>query len=230
MENSSNEKLKSLHEKFMKHLEHQSKFWDSFIFAQNNGFYQGFGEIQIDGCRSTEKRLRDYDLTNYLSKSKTGLDIGCNVGFFSLAVSRFLEKIVGIEINPYLIDIANDAQEYLKISNSQFYNTSFETFETSEKFDIIFSLANDETIDGNTKFTFSEYVQKIVSLLTSDGILVFESQAADAYDKNKFQPKFEFLKKHFEILENRIISSEYPINVPNRIFLILKNKIKRIPL
>ena len=68
-------------------------------------------------------------------------------------------------------------------------------------------------------------LKKIFNLLLKNGILIFESQAADAYDKNKFKPKLEFLLKKFDVLEERIVTSEYPINVPNRIFMILKKKI-----
>ena len=93
-----------------------------------------------------------------------------------------------------------------------------------EKYDVVFSLANDETIDGNTKFTFTEYIEKITNILNDNGILIFESQAADAYDKSKFKPKIELLNEKFNIIEDRIVLSEYPVNVPERIFLILEKK------
>ena len=35
----------------------------------------------------------------------------------------------------------------------------------NKKYDIIFSLANDNTIDGRTEFSFIEYVTKIQNLL-----------------------------------------------------------------
>ena len=79
-------------------------------------------------------------------------------------------------------------------------------------------------IDGNTKFTFAEYIKKITELLTEKGYLIFESQATDAYEEDRFKPKMELLKKHFEIKEDRIVISEYPINVPKRIFLVLRKK------
>lgn len=220
----SDYKLKQLHDKLYLHLENQSKNWKSFIYAQDKGFYQGFDEIKIVGWRNTEKRFDSYKIEKYFSKNKCVLDIGCNTGFFSLYVSKFVQNIIGVEINPYLIDIANDTKDYLQISSAIFYKSSFEDFVSNEKFDIIFSLANDETIDGNTKFTFKEYVEKITKMMANKGLLIFESQAADAYDKSKFEPKFEFLKEKFNVIENRIILSEYPVNVPERIFLILEKK------
>ena len=93
-----------------------------------------------------------------------------------------------------------------------------------KKYDFVFSLANDETVDGLTKFTFTEYIQKIADLSNERGILAFESQAKDTYYLKKFESKLEILKKNFDVLEQRIVKSEYPVNVPNRYFLILQRK------
>ena len=221
----SENELESLLKKLNKHLENQDKNWTSFIFSKNKKFYQSFMELNIDGERSTENRIKQYKLNSYFSNEKNALDIGCNSGFFSLMISDDLKNIDGVEINPFLIDMGNEVKQFIKNTNCSFFVTSFEKYSIDKKYDLIFSLANDETIDGNTKFTFEEYIEKIFNLLLKNGILIFESQAADAYDKNKFKPKLEFLLKKFDVLEERIVTSEYPINVPNRIFMILKKKI-----
>lgn len=214
--------LEELHKKLYQHIDDQKKNWKHFIYAQEKGFYQGFDEIKIDGWRPTEKRFEMYDIKIFLSKEKSVLDIGTNCGFFALYTSRFVNSIDGVEINPYLVAIGNDTKKYLQIKNTNFHVSSFEDFETTKKFDVIFSFANDSTIDRNTKFNFIEYVEKILKLLNDHGILIFESQAADNMPKSKFDPKFDFLKKHFNVLENKIVFSEYPVNVPERIFLILE--------
>ena len=216
--------LNELHKKLEGHLNQQSENWDSFIYAQEKGFYQGFDAIQIDGCRSTEKRFEEYNIQKYLSKNKSALDIGSNCGFFSLYVSKFLESITGIEINPYLTSIASDTQEFLEIDNANFVSSKFEKFSTDKKFDIIFSFANDSTIDSNTDFNFEEYITKIIHLLSDNGLLIFESQAIDIMIPQKFEPKMKIIKEFFNILENRNVKSEYPLNVPERLFLILKKK------
>jgi len=216
--------LNELHKKLEGHINQQSKNWDSFIYAQEKGFYQGFDAIQIDGCRSTEKRFEQYNIQKYLSENKSALDIGSNCGFFSLYVSKFLESITGIEINPYLTSIASDTQEFLEIDNANFVSSKFEKFSTDKKFDIIFSFANDSTIDSNTDFNFEEYITKIIHLLSDNGLLIFESQAIDIMIPQKFEPKMEIIKQFFTILENRNVKSEYPLNVPERLFLILKKK------
>ncbi len=214
--------LKDLHSKLEVHLKDQSKNYGSFIYAQKNGYYQGFEQIKLDGCRPTEKRFERYQIESYLSNQKSVLDIGSNCGFFTIHISNYVSHIDGVELNPYLVKIGNDVSEFLEKQNVRFYTSSFEEFDTSKKYDIIFSLANDETIDGNTKFTFEEYIEKIIKLMKNDGYLMFETVSTDTYEPRIFLPKLEFLKKHFEIIEDKLVKSEYPINVPERRFLILK--------
>ena len=217
-----NDKLNLLHKKLFECINAQEKNWNSFIYAQAKKFYQGFDEIRVDGCRSTEIRFNEYNIRQYLSKEKNVLDIGSNCGFFTLYTSRFLNTIEGVEINPYLVRISNYTKEYLDIENSEFHNLSFESFESEKKYDIVFSFANDETIDGNTKFNFCEYVMKISSLLKNGGMLIFESQAIDIIIPKKFEPKLKILNGNFTIIEDRMVKSEYPINVPERRFLIFR--------
>jgi len=214
--------LEQLHSRLHQHLKEQNEKWEHFVYSKKDGFYQGLEEIKIEGSRSSEKRFAEYDIEKYLSKEKKALDIGSNCGFFSIFVSRFVDDISGVEINPYLIKIANDTKDFLGLENTKFINSSFEDFQTDEKFDIIFSLANDSTIDGNTKFNFEEYIEKINNLLNKDGLVIFESQAIDSMITQKFEEKFRILERRFEILEKRKISSEYPVNIPERDFVILK--------
>lgn len=49
------------------------------------------------------------------------LDIGCNCGFFTIVVSRYVKYIEGLDINPYLINIADD----VKISSLGKFDSNF---------------------------------------------------------------------------------------------------------
>lgn len=215
-------KLDSLHKKLQNHIYDQKKNWSSFVYSQTKGFYQGFDEIKLDGCRPTEKRFARYKIEKYLSKNQNALDIGCNCGFLTIFISRYVNHIDGVELNPYLISIGKDTQDFLKINNVDFYALSFENFETSLKYDVIFSMANDNTIDGNTKFTINEYIEKIRNLLKDYGLLMWETISPDTFDPKLFEPKLKLLKKYFTVLEERMVKSEYPINVPQRRFLVLR--------
>ena len=214
--------IEELHSKLISHIEEQKKHWNSFIYAKKDLFYQGFDKINLKGCRSTEKRFEQYSIESYLNKTQNALDIGCNCGFFTLLISKYVNCITGVEINPYLINIAKDTQDFLKITNTEFHVSSFENFITEKKFDVVFSLANDETVDGNTKFTFNEYIKKIMNISNPKSLLIFETMSQDTYFPERFEPKLSFLKENFEILEDRIIESEYPVNVPKRRFFIFR--------
>ncbi len=216
--------LEELHLKLKAHLKNQNEKWEHFIYSKQDGFYQGLDKINIKGSRSTEKRFNEYNIGSLFSKNKNVLDIGSNCGFVSLYTSEFVKSVTGVEINPFLVKISNDTKEFLNIQNVKFVCSTFEEYNTEEKFDIVYSFANDSTIDDNTTFNFEEYVQKILFLLSSDGLLIFESQALDVLVPNKFQSKLEILEKYFIISEKRKVSSEYPTNVPERIFLVLEKK------
>jgi len=216
--------LGKLHGKLQKVLEDQEKYYNSFIYSKKNGFYQGFDRIGIKGCRLSEKRIERYDIGEFLSKDMKALDIGCNCGFLTLLISDFVLRIDGVEINPFLIQIARDTKDFLKNHNTSFFPTSFEKFRPAGKYDVIFSLANDETVDGNTKFTFTEYILKIRNLLNREGLLIFESQALRE-DMNEFpEEKFIHLKKYFEVLVSKKVPTDYPYNVKERTFFVLKKK------
>ena len=216
--------LEELHLKLKAHLKNQNEKWEHFIYSKQDGFYQGLDKINIKGSRSTEKRFNEYNIGSLFSKNKNVLDIGSNCGFVSLYTSEFVKSVTGVEINPFLVKISNDTKEFLNIQNVKFVCSTFEEYKTGEKFDIVYSFANDSTIDDNTTFNFEEYVQKISFLLSSGGLLIFESQALDVLVPNAFQLKLEILEKYFIISEKRKVSSEYPTNVPERIFLVLEKK------
>ena len=52
-----NNKLSLLRKKLFEYTNVQEKNWDSFIYVRKRKFYQGFDEISVDGCRSTERRF-----------------------------------------------------------------------------------------------------------------------------------------------------------------------------
>ena len=215
--------LEQLHSRLQGHLQEQNEKWEHFVYSKQDGFYQGLEEIDIKGSRSSEKRFQEYNITEFLSKEKKALDIGSNCGFFSIFISKYVKHISGVEINPYLTKIANETKDFLEIENIHFINSSFEEFKTDKKFDIIFSLANDSTIDDNTKFNFEEYIEKINNLLNKDGLVIFESQAIDSMISERFEEKFRFLEQKFNIIEKRKLQSEYPVNDPERDFLVFRN-------
>lgn len=161
-------------------------------------FYQSFAAAHISGFRNTEERIHYLDL-NTLVEKKTVLDIGCNTGFLLLSLANSYEYGFGFDINPYIVEIANKTKLYLKINNTEFVKSSFESLESQPMYDVVLSFANHSTFDKNTKQDVNSYFQKIASTLNKGGILVFESHPPDFEDQTKLDNVINIIKTFFSI-------------------------------
>lgn len=213
---------KELLKKIKFHLEQQKKGWKHLIYGLG-GLYQSFDELKIKGKRNTENRIKEYELKKYIKNYYNILDIGCNCGFIDLKLAKYVNSIDGVEINPFLVAIGNEVKTYLKIKNVNFHPIGFEEYETDKKYEAIFSFAADEVADDLSKLSFTYYIKKILSLMTMDGYLLFESQASDILE-GTWKPKYDFLKKNFKIIKEKKVFSDYPISARERAFLILQKK------
>ena len=114
---SSDLQLKNLHFKIRQHLIEQNKNYNKPSYPR----YQGYDRIKWSGLRKTEKRAENYSLKKYLKRDFQVLDIGCNTGFISLETAGFVRSVDGLDINPYLIKIAQDVAKFLGITNTCFF-------------------------------------------------------------------------------------------------------------
>jgi cyclopropane fatty-acyl-phospholipid synthase-like methyltransferase len=216
------DKKEELKQRIKKHLENQEKNWEYLIYGKGM-LYQSFNKLGINGQRNTEKRMEEYELKRYLKKTDNVLDIGCNCGFICLQISDYVASCDGIEINPYLVKIAEEVKEYLNNINTNFHTTDFKDYNSTKKYNAIFSFAADEVADDLSRLSFEEYLKKILSLIEKGGYLFFEFQALDMVDGN-WKKKYDLLQLNFNIIKEKKIYSSYPSNVKERIFLILKEK------
>ena len=193
-------KLEELHSKLKAHLKDQNEKWEHFIYSKQDGFYQGLDELNIKGTRSSEKRFKEYNLTKYLSKNKTALDIGSNCGFFSIFISKYVQHITGVEINPYLVAIANDTKQYLEIVNTTFNSSTLEDFKANDNepnFEVdSIELVTPELFsdDGVINSTNDEKIEK-------QDLKMFENTNLETDKEIKEQEMFEDtnLEEDFEI-------------------------------
>ena len=153
-------------------------------------FYQSLPQLNIIGQRPTEKRFKIYELENILNKDQEVLDIGCNVGFFDIFISKHIKHIDGIDINKKLIYIGNIVKNYLKINNISFYHCSFEDFKLDKKYNIIFLFA----IYHWTSYSFTEFLFKVKKLLKPNGYIIIESHNIHTIDK-KFDERISYMEK-----------------------------------
>lgn len=153
-------------------------------------FYQSLPQLSIIGQRSTEKRFKIYKLEKILNKDQEVLDIGCNVGFFDIFISKHIKHIDGIDINKKLIYIGNMVKNYLKINNISFFDCSFEDFKLDKKYDMVFLFA----IYHWTSYSFTEFLFKVKKLLKPNGYIIIESHNIHTIDKT-FDERISYIEK-----------------------------------
>lgn len=207
----SNPKLLELHNELNRLKKAQISKWNSFVYCDGY-FYQGYNRIGISGIKPTEKRIKNYDIHSYLSKNKTVLDIGSNAGFLSCYLAEFSKEVDGIELNPYLIEMSETTKRFLHINNVHFIEGNFITYILEKTYDIVFSLSNHFTIDGNLNIGFETYILKVYHLTNKNGILFFESHDINGDDKD-LDIKFQIASKYFKLIKYKMVKAFYPSDI-----------------
>jgi len=160
--------------------------------------YQSNLELHLSGFRSTEKRVMALNLTERLL-GKTVLDIGSNMGAILFNVRESIKSGLGVEINEFLVEQSELISNYLNSNEKlKFSNIPFEDLnEEQSTFDVILSLANHSTFDGNTKQSLDSYFNKIYGLLTEDGQLIFESHPPAIEPVDTLNNTINLIEKYF---------------------------------
>lgn len=192
--------------------------------------YQGMERLGISGIKPSEERLARYDIAEYLRAGDRVLDIGSNNGFLALAMAASVGHVDALEFNPYLVAIANLARDHLDVRNASFLPGDFVEFETSERYDAVWSLANHCTIDGNLSIDFEQYVAKVFSLLKPGGILFFESHnvfgpgAGGPGDDGDLDAKFDIAERYFQVLKHKMTPAYVPAFDIDKLFVVLRRR------
>jgi len=180
--------------------------------------YQGFEALGVKGKRPSAKRLEIYELCKYLRPEMNGLEIGCNVGFFTLALAPHLKRIDAFDIDANYIALASLAQVYSGITNASFFVQSLKGYVPAFKYDLVVSTA----VHGWSGISFSLYLDLLCQCMKPGGILLFESHEIDA--ESDWNDKRSELLDTFELLESGLIDdvdkSMYASEM--REFLVLK--------
>lgn len=193
-----------------RHLAAQNREWPKEKRYSRGYFYQGLEELGITGGKPTAFRFAQYEVDDLLPGA-TVLDIGSNAGFVACYCAKRSDKVTAVELNPFLHRIGLEAAEYLGLSNISFVQDDFATFETEEKYDVILSLSNHHTIDGNLNIDFERYIQKIVRMLKPGGRMLFESH--DVFgpgrgghgDDGDMEHKMSIMNRYFDIERHRMV-------------------------
>jgi SAM-dependent methyltransferase len=134
-------------------------------------FYQNYPPLKISGRRNTLCRFNVYRMKDRLGEDMEVLDIGGNIGFFSLYISKFVSAIDLIEQNKNLTDIGKKLADHEKITNVNIINLDFKKYSPEKRYDMIMSLAIHKWVG----LEFDEYLKRIHILLKKGGLLLMES-------------------------------------------------------
>lgn len=193
----SNSALENLH-KSLERVRNQSiKEYPHYDYGSGYN-YQSFEELNLSGYRSTEKRVSALNLNQRL-QGKRVLDIGSNMGSILFSVRDYIKSGLGVEINEFLVEQSDLISSYLNSNKKlKFICTPFENLSKNEySFDVILSLANHSTYDGNTKQSLDSYFSKIHELLADDGQLIFESHPPEIESYDNLKKTSDLIKKYF---------------------------------
>ncbi|MDT8303002.1 MAG: class I SAM-dependent methyltransferase [Sedimentisphaerales bacterium] len=138
--------------------------------------YQAYEALGISGKRPSALRFEIYGLQKYLWPEMRALEIGCNVGFFSLVVAPHVKTIEAFDIDNSYIEVANLTKNFLGVTNCHFINKSLNYFRAPMNYDLVISTA----VHGWSGMNFGEYVEMLEEMLNVGGILLFESHEVDA--------------------------------------------------
>lgn len=140
-------------------------------------FYQSHPKINVLSQRPTISRISNYDLMKYINKSMMLIDLGANVGFFSLYLSDFVKSSTLVEFNPYFNNITNKAIQYLDIKNCKVINANLNHFLDSHKesYDFVLALAIYQYLD----FTLEDFILKIDEITKPGGFILLEAHPED---------------------------------------------------
>lgn len=74
-----------------------------------------------------------------LIKDMSVLDIGCGTGAYSIAIGENVGKVLGIDLSPRMVALAEASAKKAGISNTTFICADFNDISLDEKFDLVFA-------------------------------------------------------------------------------------------
>ena len=183
-------------------------------------FYQGFERLNIPGVRPVERRLALYELPGHLNRSMRALDIGCNVGFFALALSEHVKSVEALDPNPDYIEVAERVKAFLRVSNCRFLVAHVEDYRPEEPVDFLASAA----IHRYLRLPFYTYVRTLSGWVRPGGLILFESH--DLVEETDWPEKKAWLLAHFDWLAGGVVDDvdDRMYESELREFLLLRNR------
>ena len=118
----------------------------------------------------------DYGIFEYINQDSTILDIGCNTGFISAYLSKYVKAIDAVEFDTNVFSIASRTMEYFSIKNVQLLNEDIKTFKSNKKYDLVMSYA----IHRWVGMELIDYIQLLLSFKDASGFIIIESHIEES--------------------------------------------------
>ena len=199
---SSNLELLKFHSVIDDLLQKANEHWGAYDYGQSY-FYQGYKELGLSGLRNTEARIEAMGLLDIVA-GKSIFEVGMNTGFLSMQLAASARHVTGVEINPFLVEIAQYTAEYLEYENFSFVTSSFEDIKVEQRYEVLLSFANHSTYDGQTSQDLDQYFAKCHGMLEHNGIMVFESHAR-GFEHPSVEHTFEIMSHRFKIGDKKLL-------------------------
>jgi SAM-dependent methyltransferase len=161
--------------------------------------YQGYESLGLLGKRPTEQRFAAYGLGQFLDANMSILEMGCNNGFLSLAMSERVHDVTAFDVDAAYVAIGQMVGTYLGRTNCAFRVSSAENFSDDRTYDGVVACA----VHGWVSISFQQFVAKILGLLKPGGLLLLESHELDCHPEWADQRRF--LLGHFDLLRSGLI-------------------------
>jgi SAM-dependent methyltransferase len=129
------------------------------------------------------------------------LEVGCNVGFFSLEISELVGHLDAFDADPCYRPVSELVQTFCQLRNCKFLTASVHDFSPPDlgQYDCIISTA----VHGWSKLRFDQYVSRITEWLRPGGLLLFESHELNA--ETQWPDKRGLLLRHFDLVDHGLI-------------------------
>lgn len=173
------------------------------LFSRNNKFYQSLPLLGFEGVRQTDTRIETYALQEIVAEKKV-LDIGCNVAFLDISISKWAKTIKGIEYSKSLVDVANEVVNYLQLQNIEVVQGDFLSCHLEEKYDVILLFA----VHGWLGCSPEKGTDMLINILGDSGIIVFESQNWDKGDLLYNEYSHFFKEKGLKLVREGMICDD----------------------
>ena len=148
-------------------------------------------------------------------KNMTVLDVGCHIGYYSVLISSFANKVIGIDVSEKEIKRANYFKKIVNSENIEFI--FYSVFDLDDKF------MEDNKIDAVFFHKMSE--PRKVKLKKLD----------NTWNEKKYKQAFNLFKKHCDVIicddkkkiesyfkKDEVSIREYPSYRSNRMYVVKK--------